>query len=238
MNPIKFVLLALLLCLLPGCKKKKVIEEEIPQPDPFYYVKTVKDSSQNSANTTEYFYDASGHIIKTTTSQGETRTFEWNGTTIIERYSSGLSTNFTLTYSLNNLGLATGLSGNIVGTPVSATFEYDANAYMVKQTTSINNVTSVFTSTIKDGNVSATNNNSGSGNELTNFEYFSDQRNTIGNLNMGYTFAGKQNVNLEKSSTNNGVVTNFAYEFDAKNRVSKKKATTNNVTTFTSYTYY
>lgn len=70
-------------------------------------------------------------------------------------------------------------------------------------------------------------------NGITTFNYFTDKLNTIGNLNHGISFLGKQNSNLllsisdlEWSSADTvRTITNYRYEFDSKNRVSKQYIT-------------
>jgi hypothetical protein len=67
----------------------------------------------------------------------------------------------------------------------------------------------------------------------SNFSYFTDKRNTIGNENKGISFLGKQNKNLLQTVLDNKwlssdtlrVTTNYRYEYDDHNRVVKQYIT-------------
>ncbi|MES2679821.1 MAG: hypothetical protein V4635_08055 [Bacteroidota bacterium] len=238
MNAIKFVVLILSLCLLHSCKKEKATQEEVSVPKPFYYVQTMTDSLPFSVGFYRYYYDANGRSTETTCNGTEVLNIERSGDQLIYKTNPGLSTEQTYTYNLNNAGLLVSGTGKVYGRDQHLTFEYDENGYLVKQTTIFDSKVTVSTITIKSGNVSSINTSWGSSSDVTTFEYYPYTTNTIGNLNMGYNFRGKQSVNLLKSETKGSVVTNYTYVLDAKNRVIKKKVTTNNVTKGTTYTYY
>jgi YD repeat-containing protein len=86
-----------------------------------------------------------------------------------------------------------------------------------------------------------TENSLGSTTQETLFSYISGKTNTVGNINMGITFLGKQCVNPVSSATYSPTLItgpnplNYTYEYDPDGRIIK--ATTNNNLVIT-YSYY
>ena len=116
----------------------------------------------------------------------------------------------------------------------STTLTYNADNYLIEENSTeidgLNNSSDITTYTITSGNttgreyVSTYNDVSTTSNDT--FEFFTDKTNTIGYENMGVTFFGKQDNNLQKKRTQTGesysYISNYSYEYDSYGRVTKQ----------------
>jgi len=73
--------------------------------------------------------------------------------------------------------------------------------------------------------------NPGTPQDTSNYEYYTDQLNTIGQQNYGITFLGSSSKNLMKIMTDQMGTYKMAYEFDSQNRVTKQTISENGVNT-------
>ncbi|MBL7933438.1 MAG: hypothetical protein JNL60_16145 [Bacteroidia bacterium] len=225
-----------------ACKKKnKETEAEIPvtttgtvsQPV-IYKVKTEEIAIPGLTITYEYKYDSQGRVVRINRSTGIYETFEWSpGKCIKTEFSTSYpDPREIVEFTLDSLGLCFSAARDSVFTY----YKYDADGYKTWEIISGPNFESSYE--ILNGNVITT--NSDVGNSTT--EYFLDKNNTIGNLNKGMSFLGKQNKNLRKTITHivSGPdwLTNFVYEFDSKNRVVKVIERVPQDSTIYKYTYY
>jgi|GEM_PF-1849308 len=190
-----------------------------------------------------YFYDSKGRLIKKMWSDGEYCIYEYLNSTVTYRYfdenSELLQTNY---YTLNSKGLAINaiyefnskkkaksICRNIdykQGETASATFEYNNEGYCIKEIFVNSDEIETYTYTISDGNVVTCTITSNATTKTITTSFLKEKVNTIGNINEGRNYFGKQNRNLISSQTNSGGVYNYTdtytYEYDSKNRVIKE----------------
>ncbi|MBL7933437.1 MAG: hypothetical protein JNL60_16140 [Bacteroidia bacterium] len=258
MNFQKIALIALLSAgVLFSCKKKDdKPEEETPvvTPTPAPTIAKIKSETMttNSNGTTvssktDYEYDSNGRVIKMTRDDGSYSTLTWGSTQVIQKDfdDNTVTTPASIsTYDLNASGLCISQSQGTLGT--TATYEYNADGYQTKMTTTNSGQTTVLNFVITNGNQTSMS-TTFSGFPMTmTIEYFTDKTNTIGNVNHGMTIFGKDSKNLAKKMSTNVLgqttASDITYQFDSKNRVSKmsQTQTVSGITTSnsTSYTYF
>jgi len=184
------------------------------------YSHTAFSTSSSGYTTETYAYDNKGRV-STITYTGfftgvSTYTYGNGNVTLVDR------DNFTSVYTLNSLGYATSVTW--VGGP-TYNFLYDSEWQLLDDGTGIyswtaNNITFVRP-------------------ELSGFTFLTDKVNTVGNVNKGISFLGKDSKNLPESKQyGTGGKYFYTYEYDSQNRVTKAIEVGNTVWEPFVYTYF
>jgi hypothetical protein len=253
---ISFCLLLFIILFHSSCKKDNSgspgFHDSIPR---ILSVAEYFNGSEQSVD--DYIYDANSRLIKILYNEiyADEHYFDtvtYNGTTItITTYDKNYKLLEMKVYTLNSEMLAIIMTDTITSEQKSLKhsfrhfslqdlsdniYGYDNNGYQILQV-STNEYGGIhrFDMTYSEGNIISSiyqymANDTVIQNGITTFKYFNDKSNTIGNLNMGIPFLGKQNSNLllsiseQKWSSADTIrtSTSYRYEFDNKNRVSKQ----------------
>jgi hypothetical protein len=173
-----------------------------------------------------------------------------NDSIVVEYYNADVDTLIQReTYLLDGAGLAYFKYLRMENVSYSYTYMYyDDASYLIKDSTISTGVyqsTEVNTYTVLNENISNISQKAisgfGTSNSFSDYTFLTSKMNTIGNLNQGVTFMGKQNKNPVASITfnpdpfygSNPLV--YTYEFDEQGRITK--ATTSNLAVWT-YRYF
>jgi len=143
-----------------------------------------------------------------------------------------------VTYYLGGDGLATRVRYVIDSTvaPLILTLAYDADRHLTEETVADEHGTAFLRVVwyYSKGNADSALTYSLPGNELASverIEYYTDQRNWLGNGYNGIAFLGASSVNLEKKrvqvNTGGTMVTEYTYEFDDSHRPVIRHTTVN-----------
>jgi len=206
-----------------------------------------------SNQTTEYFYDPSGHITRIKSSNGNEISYEYlSGKMILRRYNEiKRGTSFVDTMMLNKNGLVEKI---ISSNPaiITQTHEYNKDKNLILNT---------YVYPIKDSITFSHNSYEyQNGNEVSNIlkettgeirwitksTYYTDKTNTIGNENLGSDFVGTSSKNPIKSFVSGAsgqemLTTNYNYHYDDKGRIIIKASyalKTGKLTDSVAYSYY
>jgi hypothetical protein len=234
-----FVLISLfILCLgINSCEEEEV-EKYLPKihTTSYYY----NNEFQYSGT---HYYDNNGRLIKIQWSDGEYDTYEYSNSSAIHKYFDENNELLnTKSYTLNSDGLAIFVSNvsSSKGTLKSSqftdnfdysnssstgTYEYNDDGYLIQSTYIDDLGTRTYTYTISEGNcvgyILEWSNTSTP--YMVNRIFLEDEINTIGNINAGVNYFGKQSKNLISSElTTSGSYYNnetYTYEYDSKKRV-------------------
>jgi hypothetical protein len=185
-------------------------------------------------------YDNSGRQVTRT---GDRRRYDfiYSADSVLKNYfefSSGSSG--TISYVLNSEGLAvSAIDRNDGGIIVHYTYSYDAQGYLIKETSFDEGgfFTDTTINTWLEGNLlssfhSRYNQNPGLLlSENTTYTYYADKANSIGDENQGIFFLGKSSKNLLKASNSGSGEFIYTYTYDASGRVASEGG-------YLYYTYY
>jgi hypothetical protein len=181
----------------------------------------------------KFFYDESGRqVMELTTQDGFTDTTA-SYTYFTDRVKTPVSD-----ILLNDRGLAVSASSG-----VSYTWSYNAEGYMTAQSyvyAGGSATNSYFYNCFnQDRVITLYQSGAGPHSDTTNFQFYTDKPNTIGNLNHGIAFYGAQNNTLVRSQARTGQqVIYFSYYYDDMNRVQwQVLADTLGNTMYLKYTY-
>ena len=243
MKPILFFLITI--CIgFSACEKS---DDETPgktAAPPIAKIKTMTTYSEGKIQEEySYEYDASGRLIKQSSSKGYYSTYEYTSDTIrIMTHEPELNKITPWTLILNEQGLViSSVNGN-------DTREYTPEGYLAKHIYSYDDY--AFSYTYKTEEENTTRRTAREGLDLSKvtirdiYTFLPNSVNTIGNENRGITFYGKQDKNLV--SEQKAIIENpyneykayYTYEFDDHNRVTARSILRSTSEHYTTFTYY
>lgn len=232
-------------------------QTSITASKPKIRVKTSTNLQYNQ--TSEYFYNADGHIMRIKMSKAKNFVYEYDADNIAYEYLSnkilrryGLS--FVDTMILNQNGLVEKLTSNNPSI-MKQEREFNGKKNMIKNTsTSYDKDSAIHYYNIyeyQNGNdvSNISTDEAGSIHSTITSTYYTDKVNTIGNENLGSDFSGADSKNPVKSMnwrppSDAGVApmtTNFNYHYDEKGRIVIKasyNAKSGKLLDSIAYTYY
>jgi hypothetical protein len=222
---------------MPSCKKSNVITET---PILLKSISKLGDTCSTFCT-----YDNQNRLL-TAIQCNIIESYQYLNDSIIYRRTIDGNLDYQYTYLLNSKGIATSYIryDNTSSTSLFS-YEYDVNSFRTSWKDMGNNVNHKEYEIQNNNTVTETSASiSSSGNYVISLLYFLDQKNTLGNKNLGRIFLGSSSENLKKAenwSTASGDFTQqFSYDKDDKNRVIKRVTRLNGVDTteVRFYTYF
>ena len=227
------LILATASALVFSCKKDDGNKTTNPNPNPTSTC-SLSTSMENDTGYMAFIYNTDGSISKLIEKNPSSDTSKTELTYDGKIVTASVDGNTLNTYYLNNKGYADSIVLDLSGLIHMATYNsYDSIGYLVSQNESVDffgtNITTARTYAYANGNLSKMTEESNGTTTVTTYEYYTDKTNKLANSNLDLLFIGKANINLVKTETVDGVLSNtFTYEFDSKGNPTKKTGTDTN----------
>ncbi|MEI7724461.1 MAG: hypothetical protein WCK09_05105 [Bacteroidota bacterium] len=214
----KLFLLFSCIIMIACSKKETPVYVQCPPIMPSPY-RIAEETEYRGPDTTfwytkKFFYDESGRLVMELTTQDGFTDTTASYTYFTDRVKTPVSD-----ILLNERGLAiSAFSG------VSYTWSYNAEDFMTTQFFAYAKGSATYSYSYNCSNqdrvITLYGATTGTHSDTTNFQFYTDKPNTIGNLNHGIAFYGKQNNTLIRSQARTGQqVIHYTYYFDDMNRV-------------------
>ena len=222
-------LLILLTLFSTSCSKN-----DDPQPQSINSIPKVKTIAYGSTNASTFTYDYQGRILKQGESDGSKVEYIYNANSVIENsFNSALTLTKTYSIELNTNGLienATLIFPYNIDHRLEYTYNTDKQLAVLKSTSGTNfnlNYNEEYKYTSKQLNNKKRYQLDGTLFQTTNYEYFTDENNSIGFKNRGLNYYADVSEFPIKSemiifSATNSNTYFYDYNYDSKNRISKK----------------
>lgn len=237
LNYLFFALLIFTL-VLPSCNKD---EEDDANPEiPLIATVTLSVSGYSAADS--FKYDNKGRIkyhsskmTYNTQSVFYQTYYTYSSSSVIDEvYVNGVKNPGTV-YNLNGQGLCSHFKRG----DETDTFKYNQDRYLTSKIVNLPTFQINCTYTINNGNTvqsNAKNNENGiSHSQITDYEFYNDTINTIGDANKGLKIFGQQNKNLIKTYSYGNNKFHYTYTLDEKKRVVQQESLSGEKYIFTYY---